>query len=199
MGPDAIPVILDEQVAREDPELAVLSAMAHGHEEVGASLAHTVLAAVAGLDAERVRLYVDLAMASLSEAARTALEALMQRGTYEYQSEFARKYVAQGREEGREEGRQEGRQEGREEGLHEGERAALLEVLDARGLQVDEPTRQRILACTELSQLKLWLRKAVSVQAAQELFEPAPAAKPTARKGAKRGQRLKAPKPRSKR
>jgi len=55
MGPEAIPVILDEQVAREDPELAVLSAMAHGHEEVGASIAHTVLAAVAGLDAERVR------------------------------------------------------------------------------------------------------------------------------------------------
>jgi len=191
MGPDAIPVILDEQVAREDPELAVLSAMAHGHEEVGASIAHTVLAAVAGLDAERVRLYVDLAMASLSEAARTALEALMHRGTYEYQSEFARKYVAQGREEGR--------QEGRAEGLHEGERAALLEVLDARGLQVDEPTRQRILACTELSQLKLWLRKAVSVQAAQELFEPEPAAKPTARKTAKRGQHLKATKPRSKR
>ena len=49
MGPEAIPVILDEQVAREDPELAVLSAMAHGHEEVGASIAHTVLAAVAGL------------------------------------------------------------------------------------------------------------------------------------------------------
>ena len=191
MGPDAIPVILEEQVAREDPELAVLSAMAHGHEEVGASIAHTVLAAVAGLDAERVRLYVDLAMASLSEAARTALEALMHRGTYEYQSEFARKYVAQGREEGR--------QEGRAEGLHEGERAALLEVLDARGLQVDEPTRQRILACTELSQLKLWLRKAVSVQAAQELFEPEPAAKPTARKTAKRGQHLKATKPRSKR
>ena len=187
MGPEAIPVILDEQVAREDPELAVLSAMAHGHEEVGASIAHTVLAAVAGLDEERVRLYVDLAMASLSEAARTALEALMHRGTYEYQSEFARKYVAQGRE------------EGREEGLHEGERAALLEVLDARGLQVDEQTRQRILACMEQSQLKLWLRKAVSVQAAQELFEPEPAAKPTPRKAAKRGRSLKAPKPRSKR
>lgn len=183
MGPDAIPVILDEQVAREDPELAVLSAMAHGHEEVGASIAHTVLAAVAGLDAERVRLYVDLAMASLSEAARTALEALMHRGTYEYQSEFARKYVAQGRE----------------QGLHEGERAALLEVLDARGLQVDEPTRQQILACTDPAQLKLWLRKAVSVQATRELFEPEPAAKPTARKVAKRGRSIKAPKPRSKR
>jgi hypothetical protein len=182
-GPDAIPVILDKQEARQDPELAVLSAMAHGHKEVGVSIAQTVLAAVGGLDTERVRLYVDLAMSSLSEAARHALEELMQRGTYEYQSEFARKYVAQGRE----------------EGLHEGERAALLEVLDARGLQVEEGARQRILACMELSQLKLWLRKSVSVQSAQELFEPGPAAKPTAPKAAKRGRSLKAPKPRSKR
>ena len=198
-GPDAIPVILDKQVARQDPELAVLSAMAHGHREVGASIAQTVLAAVGGLDTERVRLYVDLAMSSLSEAARHALEELMQRGTYEYQSEFARKYVAQGREEGRQEGREEGLQKGREQGLHEGERAALFEVLDARGLQVDEGTRQRILACLELSQLKLWLRKAVSVQSAQELFESGPAAKPAAAKAGPRGRSLKAKNPRSKR
>jgi hypothetical protein len=81
----------------------------------------------------------------------------------------------------------------------EGERAALFEVLDARGLKVDEETHQRILACTELSQLKVWLRKAVSVQAAQELFEPESSAKPAARKASKRGRSLKAPKPRSKR
>jgi hypothetical protein len=72
-------------------------------------------------------------------------------------------------------------------------------VLDARGLQVEEGTRQRILACMELPQLKLWLRKAVSVQSAQELFDPLPAAKPAARKASPRGQSLKAPKPRSKR
>jgi hypothetical protein len=191
MGPDAIPVVLDEQVARKDPELAVLSAMAHGHEEVGAAIAHTVLAAMVGLDAERIRLYVDLTINSLSEATRYALEAVMQSGTYEYQSEFARKYVAQGREEGR--------QEGREEGRHEGEQAALFEVLDARGLQVDEGVRQRILACKDLSQLKLWLRKAVSVESAQELFEPGPAAKPAARKATQRGKSLKAQRPRSKR
>jgi hypothetical protein len=195
MGPDAIPVIVDEQVARQDPELAVLSAMAHGHEEVGASIAQTVLAAVGGLDTERVRLYVDLAMSSLSEAARYALEALMQRGTYEYQSEFARKYVAQGREEGRQEGREEGRQEGR----HEGERAALFEVLDARGLEVDAGTRQQILACTDLSQLKVWLRRAVTAESTQELFAPGAAAKPAARKVGKRSRSLKASKSRSKR
>jgi hypothetical protein len=129
----------------------------------------------------------DLTVSLLEEAARNALEALMQRGTYEYQSEFARKYVAQGRE------------EGRKEGLYEGEQAALLEVLDARGLAVDEGARQRIMACTDLSQLKLWLRKAVTVDSALEIFEPAAAAKPVARKASRRGQSLKASKPRSKR
>jgi hypothetical protein len=187
MGPDAVPVIVDEQAARQDPELAVLSAMAHGHEAVGESIARTVLAAVGGLDAERVRLYVDLTISALNEAARYSMEALMQRGTYEYQSEFARKYVAQGREEGRQEGR------------HEGERAALLEVLDARGLEVDAETRQQILACTDLSQLKVWLRRAVTVESTQELFAPEATAKPADRKAGKRSRSLKAPKPRSKR
>ena len=78
----------------------------------------------------------------------------MQSGKYEYQSEFARKYVAQGREEGRQ----------------EGELAALMEVLDARGLDVDEVSRQRLLACTDVAQLKIWLRKAVTVKSVQELF-----------------------------
>ncbi|SEU21628.1 hypothetical protein [Stigmatella erecta] len=183
-GPDAIPVLTDEQAARQDPELAVLSAMAHGHAEVGPAIAQTVLAAVVGLDAERVRLYVDLTLSSLNEAARHALEALMQSGHYEYQSEFARKYLSQGRE------------EGREEGLQEGERAALFEVLDARGFAVDAETRQHILACTDPAQLKHWLRKAVTVSSVQALFEPDPPPKPPVRKAGKAGTRKKAPKTR---
>ncbi|MDC0711989.1 hypothetical protein POL68_26210 [Stigmatella sp. ncwal1] len=186
-GPDAIPVLTDEQAARRDPELAVLSAMAHGHAEVGAAIAHTVLAAVEGLDAERIRLYVDLTLSSLNEAARHALEALLQSGHYEYQSEFARKYVAQGLE------------KGREEGLQEGERAALLEVLDARGLSVDAEARQRILACTDLPQLKLWLRKAVTMQSVQELFAPESPPKPSVRKAGKPGRRTKTHKGRTQR
>jgi hypothetical protein len=194
-GPEAIPVLTDEQAARQDPELAVLSAMAHGHEEAGQSIARTIMAAVAGLDNERASLYVDLALSSLSEAARKALEELMQSGTYEYQSEFARKYFAQGRQEGREEGRQEGLQQG----LQKGEMAALLEVLDARGLKVDPASRQRILACTEPTQLKRWLRKAVTVESVQELFENGPSRKHVARKASKPGRSTKASKPSSKR
>ena len=174
-GPESIPVITDEQAARHDPELAVLSAMAHGQKDVGETIARVVMSAVVGLEAERMRLYVDLAMSSLGEVARAALEALMRSGNYEYQSEFARQYVAQGREEGREEGREAGLQEGLQKGLKEGEVNALLEVLDARGLAVDDRSREQIVGCTDSAQLKVWLRRAVTVSSVHELFEPAPA------------------------
>jgi hypothetical protein len=178
-GPDAIPVVSDPEVAGREPELAVLSAMAHGHEEVGPAIAQAVLSSAGGLEDERFRLYVDLAVSSLSEAARRALEALMKSGTYEYQTELFRQWIAQGRE--------------------EGELAAILEVLDARGIKVDEESRQRLMACKELSQIKLWLRKAVTVQSARELFESEPAPKPAARKAGKGGKGLSTSKPRSKR
>jgi hypothetical protein len=190
-GPDAIPVLTDEQAARQDPELAVLSAMAHGRAELGQTIAQTVLAAVVGLEAERVRLYVDLALSSLNDVAREALEALMRSGNYEYQSEFARRYVAQGRMEGREEGLQ--------EGLQRGEVEALLEVLDARGLEVDAAAREQIMACTELSQIKLWLRKAVTARSVQELFDPTSASGAAASKTSQRGRSTKAGKSSSKR
>ncbi len=182
LGPESIPVILEERVAREDTELAVLSAMAHGRKEVGASIASTVLAAVGGLETERVKLYVDLVLGSLGKAARSALEELMEQGTYQYQSNFARKYIAKGREEGLEKGRAEGLEKGRAEGLFEGERTALLKVLEARGLVVKQRARQRILACTNPAQLERWLRKAVSVRSTAELFGPRPVARPKAGK-----------------
>ncbi len=52
-------------------------------------------------------MYFDLVLASLSKAARQELQA-MDPAKYEYQSEFARRYVAQGRAEGKVEGKVEG-------------------------------------------------------------------------------------------
>ena len=99
----------------------------------------------------------------------------MRSGNYEYQSEFARKYVAQGREEGRQEGRQEGLKEGREQGRQQAEvqtlLQSLLDVLETRNLTADEQAWQRIQACTDPAQLKSWLRKAVTVSSVQSLFE----------------------------
>ena len=102
LGPSQIPEIADESRARENPELAVLSAMAHGSRvdpERAIEIALAAQGASVSLDADRKKIYLDLILGSLGEAAREALNKMDAR-TYVYQSDFARQYIAQGREEG---------------------------------------------------------------------------------------------------
>src|SRR5688572_2461344 len=121
----------------------------HGHDpELAPGLVDAVVSSAQGLDSERFTFYVDLALSALGGAVRAALEAKMRSGNYEYQSELVRELVGKGREEGQLIGRL------------EGERTALLRVLEARGLKVDDAARQRIEACTQLEQLERWLRTA---------------------------------------
>lgn len=123
----------------------------------------------------------------------------MQSGSYQYQSEFVRKLVGHGLEKGLKKGLKQGLRQGQQEGRLEGEHRALFKVLKARGLTVDETTRQRILACTELAQLELWLGKAVTVQSVQELFKHKLTARPAARRTGSHGRNLKARRPSAKR
>ena len=50
VGPKAVPVVRDVETATRDPELVVLSAMAHGKAEVGLEIATAALAACSRLD-----------------------------------------------------------------------------------------------------------------------------------------------------
>lgn len=103
LGPSGIPEITDDAQALADPELAVLSAMAHGRDadiDKSTRIALSAQFASFGLDEERSKLYFDLILSSLSEAARRALRT-MDPAKYEYQSEFAKRYVAQGEAKGR--------------------------------------------------------------------------------------------------
>jgi hypothetical protein len=56
----AVPVVTDLKEAARRPELGVLSAMAHGETEEGATIAAAVLPAIRGLDDDRARFYYDL-------------------------------------------------------------------------------------------------------------------------------------------
>ncbi|MBI4705674.1 MAG: hypothetical protein HY744_31670 [Deltaproteobacteria bacterium] len=154
LGPDAVPLVTAVEQAAAAPELAVLSALAHGSGAHAVQVALAALGAIQGLDDERARFYLDLVMASLGEAARQALEAVMASGTYEYQSDFAKRYVAKGRAEGEAKGKAE----------------AVVAVLEARGLDVPAALRQRLGGCTDLAQLDEWLRRAVTVASAAELL-----------------------------
>jgi hypothetical protein len=109
VGPSGVPEVTDAAAAQADPELAVLSAMSHGQDaDAGRAMriAEAAIAASTGLDVDRSALYLDLVIASLSEAARKALQS-MDPAKYEYQSEFARRYVAEGEVRGRAQGRAE--------------------------------------------------------------------------------------------
>ncbi|MGK4008310.1 hypothetical protein WMF31_37200 [Sorangium sp. So ce1036] len=161
LGPEGVPVVTDAAQATAAPEVVVLSAMAHGQGEAAEAIGVAFLAAAAGLDEERRAVYGDLVLSSLNAAARRTLEAMMKAG-YEFQSEFARSYVAKGMEKGMAKGRQ--------AGLLEGKAQAVLAVLEARGLEVPPEVRKRVLASTDLAELDRWIRRAASVGDARELL-----------------------------
>ncbi|KFE65440.1 hypothetical protein [Hyalangium minutum] len=196
-GPRSIPVLLGKREAGDSPELAVLSAMAHGQKpELAPGLFEAVASSSRGLAREQATFYLDLAFSSLGEAVRRVLESIMKSGEYEYQSEFFRKFVAQGMEKGMEKGLERGLKQGRQEGHLEGERQALIKVLEARGFAVEGTAQRRILACTERAQLERWLGQAVTAKSVQELFQRKPTPK---RAGRSSSPRLKARSPRAKR
>jgi hypothetical protein len=71
--------------AQARPELAVLSAVAHGKTDAGLDVVVAAFQASAGVDGDnRKALYADLVLFSAGEAARRALEALMLKN-YQYQ------------------------------------------------------------------------------------------------------------------
>ncbi len=126
LGPSGVPDVKDDAQARDNPELAVLSAMAHGRDADPARAIEVALAALKasiGLDADRADLYADLIINSLSEAARQALKK-MDVHKYEFQSEWAREQIAQGEVRGRV--------------------ALLLRMLTVRFGGVEAPLKERI-------------------------------------------------------
>jgi len=105
----AVPEVVNAEAAQRDPEFAVLSALAHGRDaDVSRALeiALTARRVSMTLDADRSQIYCDLILSHLGEAARRALKK-MDIDTYEFQSDFARKYFARGEARGRDEGRAE--------------------------------------------------------------------------------------------
>jgi hypothetical protein len=126
--------------------------MAHGKDEpdVAVSIATIALAACRRLDDERAMPYFDLIGISLGDPARAAFEDLMGQGNYEFQSDFAKKHRAAGKADGKAE--------------------SVLEILDARGIAVSAEQKERILGCSEVAVLSGWIRRAVAVASAQELF-----------------------------
>jgi hypothetical protein len=156
-APEVIPVVTDPEQARQQPWLALLSAVVHGDGDDGQQILEALTSSIEGMADTEAGLYTDLALLSLSHDVRRNLEALMGIATYEYKSDFALRCIGRGKVEGKAED--------------------ILAVLATRGVPVPDRIHARIRACTDTEQLSTWLRRAVTVSSSDDIFaEPVGAA-----------------------
>jgi len=92
----------------------------------------------------------------------------------EYHSELFRSIYAKGAA------------EGSAEGEAKGEAKAILAFLSARRIPVSAAIRKRVLACTDVATLDVWVRRAAVAKTAAEVVEAIESPKRVARRPAKR-------------
>ncbi|GAA2291364.1 hypothetical protein GCM10010402_57260 [Actinomadura luteofluorescens] len=156
------PAVIDVDKARALPELAILGTPAHADGPHRKAVLTAFAEALEVTDRDRGERYHDYVRSQLSEAARHCLEEIMQADVYEWQSDFARKHIA--------EGEARGRAEGEAKGKAEGEAELLLIVLEGHGFTVDDELRRRITACTDLQQIQIWARRVGTARTLDEIF-----------------------------
>lgn len=151
IGPEGVPVVTDPELATREPELALLSVMAHGRDEESTvvAVARAAATGIEGFDLERWVLYFGLIESSLSDAARKAFQ-MLPRGQ-QFFSESQRQSF--------------------EQGSAKGQAHAILRVLARRNIAVSDEQRERITACTDGETLDRWLDLAVTASSTDELFK----------------------------
>lgn len=166
IGPAAVPVVTDNQAAEQAPGLAVLSAMAHASDvKDGERVLHALGTAVANVNDHTARLYTDSVLAVLPEHLRHHVEKLMRIGNleFEYKSDFARGYYA--------DGEAEGKAIGKAIGELKGEATALLRFLTGRGFPVSDDIRERVTSCLDKETLERWIDRASTAPTIDAVFD----------------------------
>ncbi|MGW4740122.1 hypothetical protein [Nocardia xishanensis] len=156
VGPNDVPAVTDSAAATANPELAVLSAISYQRRPERDAILKTLVEHL--LDAPNGEMYLDLVAAVMSPAARHFLESLMTTDTYEFKSEFARRYYARGEARGEERGRV------------QGEVRALLTMLQALRIRVPAAAETRIRECTDADQLNTWVERAATAKNIDEVL-----------------------------
>ena len=154
------PPITDPEEAERSLQRAFLSGLVHANEPVGADIGLALAAALGASPDDTGLYYWDTLLAVLGDAIRRTLD--MQMEDWKPRSDWGKRFLAEVKDEAKAECRAELRVEGRVENI--------LDMLDARGLALDPPLRQRITACTDLDVLTQWLRRAATVASVEEVF-----------------------------
>jgi predicted transposase YdaD len=136
----------------------------HGRAEDTAKaleIATVAMEASSDLEADRSVMYFDLIYASLSEAARKSF-LTMDPAKYEFQSDFAKRYVAQGELQGERRGQQRGEQRGRAQ--------TLLSLLDIKFGPLDREAVSRVEDAS-IEELKLWTERVLEAKSLYDVLQ----------------------------
>ena len=152
LGPSGVPEITDEIAAIADPELAVLSAVAHGEDtdvDKVVRIAKAAQQASDRLGKERSKLYGDLVFLHIGDGARQVLKHMnMNSFNYEYRSDFAKECLAEGQAIGHKLGLAQGLEEGRAEGMAKGRAELTVQLLTERFGPLSDEDRASVWAST---------------------------------------------------
>lgn len=180
LGPSTLPVVTDREAARRAPEIAVLSALAHGNDPDGLQILTVMLSGVAELDEVRRDFYLDLVASQLNAAARVVLEAMMEAGQAgseqlgfmaQLKSKLEAKLEAKLRAQiAQEMTTSEAQSILEAKAKAQAKSESLLTVLQARGLSVSEAVRSKILACMDLPTLDRWIARAATAPTADSVL-----------------------------
>jgi hypothetical protein len=154
IGPREVPRTFDFESAAARPELAWLSVLAHPDASDTPAMAISAMEALDNLPFELARVLADILFASVPEWVRVALEDPMEFENYEYQSDFAKRYVAQGLEQGK----------------REALRHVLTVLLAHRGIHIDGQRRAEIEEAEDVALLERWVLRAATAVSLDDVF-----------------------------
>ena len=151
VGPDNVPLITDEEQAREYVPLAVLSALTHAKEDGIGAILKTLVSALKTLDdPEEAFKLAEMTGSGLRELDTRAAEIwkqMMAMDTSFYRSPFSQQLRA------------------------EGGAVVLLRVLHTRGITLTDQQRARIEGCDQPDQIEEWVDRAMIATRAAEVFD----------------------------
>ncbi|MGH3247963.1 MAG: hypothetical protein ACRDOI_17425 [Trebonia sp.] len=150
-GPDNVPPVTDPADAAADLMLSVFSALTHSRGPGARGILEALATALTTIDEEAASNLSEFTEIGLGETPGAEIwRAMMATRTYPFVSQT----------------RLLGREEGRVETLAE----AIFKVLNRRGIDVDDDSRQRIESCRDADALDAWLDQSVVVAKASDLF-----------------------------
>jgi hypothetical protein len=170
IGPSLIPRIETGEEAKKNPELALLSAMAHARRPKDVPVVGAAFEGIASLmDPERVNMYLDYLAAVLSDGLKAHLERLMNidPNTFEFRSTTFRKLFQDKLDI---EVKKEVAKEVAKEKLAS-KREDILSLLTLRQITHTKTDQKKIEDCDDLTTLNAWFANAANATSIQEVFQ----------------------------